>query len=203
MSQKIAYEIERIDLGLSGGRQDQYASAFGGVNYIEFIDRERVIVNPLRVSDAIYNELESSIVTCFSGRSRRSALIIDRQLTGIRSADTRTMEALHALKADAIEMKRALLIGDIELMAEILNASWLAKQATAAGVSTDLIDNLIGVAMDSGALAGKVSGAGGGGFMFFLVHPEHRFRLIAALNAAGGEASPAKFTSKGCEVWRF
>lgn len=199
----LAWEIERRDLGLAGGRQDQYAAAFGGVNYIEFLSNDRVIVNPLRVSSSVYNELESSIIICFSGRSRRSATIIDRQTSGMRSGDGKTLDALHQLKSDAGDMKRALLLGDIELMADILSRSWVAKQATAHGVSTDTLDNLFAVAMSNGALAGKVSGAGGGGFAFFLVHPEKRFRLIETLNAAGGQAAPAKFTSAGSETWRF
>lgn len=199
----ISWEIERLDLNLAGGRQDQYAAAFGGVNFLEFINNDRVIVNPLRLSDAIANELESSIVICFSGLSRQSAAIIDRQTSGIRAATSTTLNALHQLKVDAIAMKQALLIGDIDQMADILNHSWTAKQATAQGISTEIIDRLFETAQAHGALAGKVSGAGGGGFAFFLVHPEYRFRLIKALNEAGGEASPVKFASQGSEVWRF
>ncbi|MGA0544720.1 dehydrogenase [Brevundimonas sp. VNH65] len=199
----LAYEIERIDLGLSGGRQDQYAAAFGGVNFIEFLANDRVIVNPLRASDAVCNELESSLVVCFSGRSRSSAAIIDQQTAGLKAANADTLTAMHQLKADAAEMKRALLVGDIDGMAEILNASWTAKKATAAAVSNAGLDALFDLAMQSGALAGKVSGAGGGGFMFFLVHPESRFRLIQALNAAGAQAGPVKLTHRGSEAWRF
>ncbi|AWN44438.1 dehydrogenase [Methylobacterium durans] len=199
----LAWEIERLDVGLSGGRQDQYAAAFGGVNFIEFLSSDQVIVNPLRLSGAIYREFESSIVICFSGLSRRSAAIIDRQTLGILTASAATLGALHQLKVDALAMKRALTVGDIDLMAEILGHSWTAKQATASGVSTDTIDRLFETARAHGALAGKISGAGGGGFAFFLVHPEHRFRLIEALNAAGGQASPVQLTSVGSEVWRF
>ena len=199
----LAWEIERVDVGLSGGRQDQYAAAFGGVNFIEFLANDRVIVNPLRISEAISRELESSIVICFSGRSRQSAAIIDRQTSGLRTASTATLDAMHQLKADAIAMKQALTVGNIDVMAEILGRSWKAKQATASGVSTDAIDRLFETAHANGALAGKVSGAGGGGFAFFFVHPEHRFRLIEALNAAGGQASPVQFTPHGSEVWRF
>ncbi|MEA1834390.1 hypothetical protein U8607_20055 [Methylobacterium durans] len=199
----LAWEIERLDVGLSGGRQDQYAAAFGGVNFIEFLKSDQVIVNPLRLSGAIYREFESSIVICFSGLSRQSAAIIDRQTSGILTASTATLDALHQLKIDALAMKRALTVGDIDLMAEILGHSWTAKQATATGVSTDTIDRLFETARAHGALAGKISGAGGGGFAFFLVHPEHRFRLIEALNAAGGQASPVQLTSVGSEVWRF
>ncbi|CAN5210189.1 dehydrogenase [soil metagenome] len=199
----LAYEIERIDLGLSGGRQDQYAAAFGGVNFIEFLQNDRVIVNPLRISDAICNELESSLVICFSGRSRQSAAIIDQQTSGLKAAREDTMTAMHKLKADAGEMKRALLVGDIDRMSEVLNESWKAKKATAHGVSNAGLDALFDLAMNKGALAGKVSGAGGGGFMFFLVHPENRYRLIQALNAAGGQASTVKLVQRGCETWRY
>lgn len=200
---RLAFEIERLDLALAGGRQDQYAAAFGGVNFIEFLREDRVIVNPMRVADAIRCELESSLVICFSGRSRQSAEIIARQTSGLLSHSQKTIEAMHQLKSDAIEMKRLLLTGDISGMAEILNHSWRAKQATADGVSTARIDELFDIAMEAGAMGGKVSGAGGGGFMFFLVHPEQRFGMIEALNRSGGMASPAKFTERGCESWQF
>ncbi len=200
---RLAFDIERIDLALSGGRQDQYAAAFGGLNFIEFLAQERVIVNPLRASDAIINEFECSLVTCFSGRSRQSAEIIDRQTAGLKTADARTVEAMDRLKYDAIEMKRALLVGSIPRMAEIMNDSWKAKQATATGVSTARIDELFDVAMKSGAQAGKVSGAGGGGFMFFIVPPENRYNLMHALNEAGGQATPVKFITRGSETWHL
>ncbi|MFA5123088.1 hypothetical protein [Zavarzinia sp.] len=200
---RLAFEIERIDLALSGGRQDQYAAAFGGLNFIEFLREDRVIVNPLRVSDAISNEFECSLVTCFSGRSRQSAEIIDRQTMGLKTADARTVEAMDRLKYDAIEMKRALLVGSITRMAEIMNDSWKSKQATATGVSTARIDELFDVAMRSGAQSGKVSGAGGGGFMFFIVTPENRYTLMHALNEAGGQATPVKFVNRGSETWHL
>jgi D-glycero-alpha-D-manno-heptose-7-phosphate kinase len=200
---RLAFEIERHDLGLAGGRQDQYAAAFGGINFIEFLHDDRVIVNPMRVTDAIRYELESSVVICFSGRSRESAEIISRQTSGLLKGSTKTIEAMHQLKADAVNIKQLLLTGDIEGMAGILNHSWIAKKATAEGISTARIDELFDIAMQSGAIGGKVSGAGGGGFMFFLVHPEHRYGLIEALNRSGGMASPVKFTERGCETWQF
>lgn len=199
----LAFEIERIDLGLSGGRQDQYAAAFGGINFIEFLANDRVIVNPLRANADIVRELESSIVICFSGASRKSAEIIDQQTAAMTSREGRALEALHQLKQDANEMKQALLLGEIDRMAEILGHSWKAKQATAVSVTNSHLARLYDVAMNNGALSGKVSGAGGGGFMFFLVHPENRFRLISALNEAGAQASPTKFTQEGCETWQF
>lgn len=199
----LAYEIERNDLGLSGGRQDQYAAAFGGVNFIEFFADDRVIVNPMRLQRSVLCELESSIVICFSGQSRQSAAIIDEQKSAIIDTGGRAIEAMHQLKADALEMKRSLGIGDILGLAAILQRSWLAKKSTAHSVSNERIERLLEIATANGALSGKVSGAGGGGFMFFVVHPEDRYRLIRALNDAGGNAGPVKFTDQGCETWIF
>jgi len=200
---RLAYEIERIDLGLSGGRQDQYAAAFGGINYIEFLPNERVIVNPLRARRNVFCELESSLVVCFSGQSRQSAKIIDQQTKAMKTANPTGMDALHQLKRDAEEMKSAFTEGDIDRMAEILQSSWEAKKATASAVSNSRIDDLLELGLSNGALAGKVSGAGGGGFIFFFVHPENRFRLMTALNEADGHAASLKFVEDGCETWTF
>ncbi len=199
---RLAFDIERVDLKLSGGRQDQYAAAFGGLNFIEFLAENRVIVNPLRTSVAVNNELESSLVICFSGQSRQSALIIDEQVAGMTTRSERTLEALHRLKVDAVDMKQALLGGDVAGMAEILDRSWDSKKATAHNISNPHIDHLYAAAKAAGALGGKISGAGGGGFMMFICAPEDRWALIEALTDAGGRASAVKFTHQGCETWQ-
>jgi D-glycero-alpha-D-manno-heptose-7-phosphate kinase len=200
---RLAYEIERVDLGLSGGRQDQYAAAFGGMNFIEFLPGDRVIVNPLRANRSVMCELESSIVVCFSGQSRESATIIDQQQHALAGPKAPALEAMHQLKSDAIEMKQAFAVGDIERMAAILRSSWHAKKSTSSAISNSRIEDLLELGLSSGALAGKISGAGGGGFMFFFVHPENRHRLITQLNGAGAQAGTVKFTENGCETWRF
>jgi D-glycero-alpha-D-manno-heptose-7-phosphate kinase len=197
----LAFEIERIDLRLVGGKQDQYASAFGGANFIEFLGNDRVIVNPLRVARAFVNELETSLVICFTGVSRRSEVIIVEQQRRMVTPTADSLASLHQLKSDAIEMKQALLRGRIGQVAEILNRSWAAKKKTADGISTGEIERLHGVAMAHGALAGKVSGAGGGGFLMFIVPPQQRVALITALNQAGGTATAVHFTSEGAESW--
>lgn len=198
---RLAFEIERLDLGLAGGRQDQYAAAFGGINYMEFLPEDRVIVNPLRISPEVINELECTLVTCFSGTSRNSADIIDRQTANMRAEKPKAIAALHQLRDDCVEMKRALMVGDFARMAELLNHSWRVKQATAKGISSGLIDEIFAMALREGALAGKVSGAGGGGFMFFLVEPQNRHRLLERLNEAGARASSVKFSERGSESW--
>jgi D-glycero-alpha-D-manno-heptose-7-phosphate kinase len=199
---RLAVDIERSDLCLAGGKQDQYSAAFGGINFIEFLRDDRAIVNPLRVPKWIWNELESSMVIAFSGQSRHSEQIIRQQQAALSSQRRPAIEALHQLKTDAVEMKRLLLQGSVRGMAEILNRSWESKKATAVGVTNPRIDDLYQVARDKGALAGKVSGAGGGGFMMFLTQPDDRLDLIQALGAAGATASPVKFTEIGCETWQ-
>lgn len=197
----IAFEIERIELGLAGGKQDQYAATFGGINFIEFHANDRVIVNPLRVPVAVANELESSMVTCFTGVSRRSEQIIEEQQRRMTAPTSNALESLHQLKRDALEMKDALLRGQITRMAEILNRSWAAKQRTAEGISTGLIEQLYQVAFAHGAIGGKVSGAGGGGFMMFIVPPDKRIQVIKALTAAGAHAEGVRFVTTGAESW--
>jgi D-glycero-alpha-D-manno-heptose-7-phosphate kinase len=197
----IAFEIERLELRLSGGKQDQYAAAFGGANFIEFLANDRVIVNPLRVGRWVMNELETSLVTCFTGLSRDSDDIIEEQQRHMEADDADALESLHQLKRDAVEMKQALLRGEIAHMAEVLNRSWLAKKRTARGVSNRHIEELYDAAMAHGALAGKVSGAGGGGFFMFIVPPQHRVQLIRSLNAMNATASAVHFTAEGVESW--
>ncbi len=202
----VAFEIERIDLALAGGKQDQYAATFGGTNFIEFHAADRVIVNPLRVAPAVLNELETSMVICFTGVSRRSeAIIVEQQRRMSTDAGAAmhgdAIDSLHQLKRDAVEMKQALLRGEIPHMAEILNRSWAAKKRTASGISTGRIEELYDLAFANGAIGGKVSGAGGGGFMMFIVPPDRRIAVVRALNASGGTASGVHLTSQGAESW--
>lgn len=198
----LAFEIERIDAGLLGGRQDQYAAAFGGFNFIEFFANDRVIVNPLRIKNWIVAELESSIVLFYTGVSRSSAKIINEQTANI-TANNDAIEAMHQLKSDAFSMKEAALKGNIGRMAEVLNSSWIAKRRTAGQISTSLIDDVMRTAFAAGARAGKVSGAGGGGFITFLVDPTRRINLIGALEKLEGRVMTCSFTKNGTEGWRI
>jgi D-glycero-alpha-D-manno-heptose-7-phosphate kinase len=198
-----AYEIERLHLQLAGGKQDQYAAAFGGVNFVEFLGNDRVIVNPLRVKDAVLQELETSMVVCFSGVSRSSDAIINEQQRRMANETPATIDSLHRLKQDAIDMKQALLHGTIGTVADILNRSWQAKKLLAPGISTSTIDTLYDVACNAGARGGKVSGAGGGGFMMFIVPPSRRVAVIGALNNAGAQAGSVHFVHDGSRAWTY
>jgi D-glycero-alpha-D-manno-heptose-7-phosphate kinase len=199
----LAFEIERLDCKLLGGRQDQYAATFGGFNFIEFHDNNRVLVNPLRIKNWILSELEGSLVLMHTGVSRSSAAIIEEQTRNVAASSASSMEAMHELKRDAFRMKEALLKGNIQGMAEILNSSWAAKRRTAQGVSNSMIDTLIDHAFAAGAKAAKVSGAGGGGFVLFVVDPVRRLPLIRELEKLPGRILSCSFTKRGTEGWRI
>ncbi|PTX57736.1 D-glycero-alpha-D-manno-heptose-7-phosphate kinase [Litoreibacter ponti] len=199
----LAFHVEREVAALDGGRQDQFAATFGGVNYMEFGAKNQVIVNPLRVSRQIWNELESSLVLAFSGISRSSAKIISHQAKAATKDASKSLEAMHQLRADALDMKNTLLTGDLRSMASILQHSWEAKKRTSDLISNAQLNGLYDSAISAGAMAGKISGAGGGGFMFFLVDPMNRGRVMSTLSEAGCQVSGCHMVSTGAESWRL
>ena len=197
----LAFEIEREDLGMAGGKQDQYAASFGGFNFMEFGVGDRVLVNPLRVKDWVINELEASTVLYFTGTSRESASIIREQIDNTNTNNKESIDALLALKTDASALKEALLKGDLPRYSEILRQSWMAKRRIATAISNHSIDSLYAIALDAGATAGKISGAGGGGFMMLFVPPAMRMRVIRALSHQSGRVMNFHFTNAGAQSW--
>jgi D-glycero-alpha-D-manno-heptose-7-phosphate kinase len=199
---RLAVEIERVDCGLQGGRQDQYAATFGGFNVMEFGTDGRVIVNPLRLKDAIVREFEASMVLYYTGVSRESAHIIEQQTAHIKAGQPDRISATHALKDEAIAMKEALLTGDLLGLASVMQDGWHAKKQLAAGITNSHIDEVFAQAEEAGALAGKVSGAGGGGFILFLVDPMARPTVVSALDSTiEGSVHPVHFVSEGAVAW--
>jgi len=198
----LAYDIERNDLNLAGGKQDQYAATFGGFNFMEFYAGDRVIVNPLRIKDWVWAELEASMVLYFTGVSRASADIIGQQSRNIEDKQQSSIDAMHRLKQEAIQMKECILKGDLRGLASTLQSGWEAKKKTADCISNPLIERVEQVAFANGATATKVSGAGGGGFMMFLCAPDQRLRLIRALLTQGGSILDFHFTQQGATSWR-
>jgi D-glycero-alpha-D-manno-heptose-7-phosphate kinase len=199
----LAYEIERIDLGLKGGKQDQYAAAFGGFNFMEFYADDRVLVNPLRVKNWILSELESSLLLYYTGVSRESAAIIAEQSENLRAGRGRTLEAMHALKREATTMKESVLRGDFDAFVTSMNASWRSKRDAAAAIANQRIDEVYDAARTAGARAGKVSGAGGGGFMMFFVDPDRRMQVVRRLADFEGRIVNCHFTKAGTQGWRL
>jgi D-glycero-alpha-D-manno-heptose-7-phosphate kinase len=199
----LSFEIERIDAGLEGGRQDQYAATFGGVNFMEFQPRDRVIVNPLRIKNWIISEMETSLVLFNSGVTRSSAHIIKEQTDNLTRHIGTTLEAMHAIKEDAFEMKECLLRGDFDRLARCMRKSWESKKQLTKNISNSHIDAVMETALDAGARAGKISGAGGGGFITFLVAPERRVAVIRALSRQEGRVMTCHFTRHGTEGWKI
>ena len=198
---RLAYSIEREDMGLAGGRQDQYAAAFGGFNFMEFGADERVIVNPLRIKPDTVRELEARMLTCFTGVSRESARIIEAQSRNVTGGAHDPIAAMHRLKANAVAMKESLLRGDLDAMAETLREGWLSKRAMADGISNPHIESLQHAATEEGATCGKVSGAGGGGFMMFLCPPGRKPAITARLEAMGCRVAGVTFAAEGATAW--
>ena len=200
---QLAFDIERKDLRLAGGKQDQYAATFGGFNFMEFYADDRVIVNPLRIKDWVWAELEASLVLYFTGVSRASADIIDQQSRNVGANNQVSIDAMHRLKNEAVLMKECVLKGDLRRLESTLQAGWEAKKQTATSISNPLLERIEKIAFANGARAAKVSGAGGGGFMMFLCDPEQRIGLTRALLQQGGSVMDFHFTQQGATSWRI
>ncbi len=197
----LAYEVERNECGLAGGKQDQYAATFGGFNFMEFHQNDRVIVNPLRIRSEIVNEIESSMLLYYTGQSRDSATIIQEQVASVSSAEPKFIEAMHEVKQAAVDMKEALLTANVRRMAAILGASWLSKRQAARSISNPRIETFYNVAMEVGAISAKISGAGGGGFMMLFVDPVSKVAVQNALAEFDGDFYRFNFTKEGAQGW--
>lgn len=198
---KLAFEIERKDLEMAGGKQDQYAATFGGVNFMEFSSNNKVIVNPLRIKKEVLFELENNLVLYNTATSRVSAKIIKDQTNNIKNNKSISIEAFHQLKKQAFMMKEVLLKNNIDEIGKILAFGWKFKKQLAAGVTNPQIDEIYDTAIRSGAIGGKISGAGGGGFFFFYCPNNTRYNVIKQLNNFGGEVSKFHFTDEGLTTW--
>lgn len=198
---ELAYRVEREDAGIKGGRQDQYATAFGGFNFIEF-EHGGAVVNPLRLRPEVLYELEYSLVFAYVGGQHFSSHIIEQQMGNFERRERSAVEAMDRLKELAHEMKRSLLLGDVRSFGELLHQGWSAKKLMAEGISNPRIDDVYAAARAAGALGGKVSGAGGGGYMFFIVDPARRFAVQDALRQHRAEPVRFAFTQEGMRAWR-
>ena len=196
-----AYDIERNDLKLAGGKQDQYAATFGGVNFMEFYANDKVIVNPLRISSKYLHELENNLLLFFTATSRESATIIKEQQQNVADKNEKSLEAMHNLKEQAQQMKEALLKGNLNEIGKILDYGFEQKRNMAASISNSAIENLYEIAKKAGATGGKISGAGGGGFMIFYCPNNTRHAVIDVLRKEKGVLKPYSFTNHGLITW--
>ena len=199
----LAYEIERIDLNMSGGKQDQYAATFGGFNFMEFSANDKVIVNPLRIRSKIQNELESCCLLYYTQISRVSSEIIKDQMQHVEAKEDKPIEAMHQLKKQAFMMKEALLKGELNRFGEILDFGWNYKKQMSGSITNHAIDQMYEAAKRSGASGGKISGAGGGGFMVLYCPENTKENVKRELEQFGGSASRFHFTLQGLTTWKI
>jgi D-glycero-alpha-D-manno-heptose-7-phosphate kinase len=197
----LAYEIERIEMKMAGGKQDQYAATFGGINFLEFLAGDKVIVNPLAVKPNVLAELEMNLLLYFTATNRDSAQIISHQVENVKNNNNEAVEAMHRLKEQAQLMKQCVLRGEVDSIGEVLNLGWLNKKKMASAISNSLLDEIYEAALAAGASGGKISGAGGGGFMFFYCPRTTKLRVQQALERFGGQTKSFTFTHNGLTTW--
>ncbi len=190
-------EIEKMSEPI--GKQDQYAAAFGDLNLIQF-SAEGVTVEPIRISSETRRTLENNLMLFFTGATRAASSILHAQKTSSEKKDPRVLDALHAVKAMAFQAKDYLERGDLSRFGALLDAGWQHKKKFASGVSNALIDECYDLARQNGALGGKVTGAGGGGFLMIYAEPEFQPAVTQALEAKGLKRMDFRFDSEGARV---
>jgi len=198
---RYAYDIERNDLKLAGGKQDQYAATFGGVNFMEFFRDDKVIVNPLRIKQQYLFELENNLLLYYTAKSRESAKIIKKQSKNVTDKKSKSINAMHQLKEQSYRMKEALLTGNLDEIGEILDYGFEQKRQMAEGISNSRMEKIYETAKKAGATGGKISGAGGGGFMIFYCPKNTKHKVREALTEFGGESRRYQFTEHGLKTW--
>ncbi|MFZ5940575.1 MAG: dehydrogenase [Bacteroidota bacterium] len=199
----LAYVIEREDLKMAGGKQDQYAATFGGVNFMEFFNGNKVIVNPLRIKQEVLDELAYNLVLFNTETSRVSSQIIEMQQKNVLSNNSSSVSAMLKMKEQALLMKEALLRGELNRIGDLLNFGWEYKQQMAEGIVNEQLLKIYRAALKAGASGGKISGAGGGGFMLFYCPDNTRHNVIDTLHSLGGQVQPFEFTKGGLRTWKI
>ena len=198
---RLSYQIERQDCQLDGGKQDQYAAVFGGLNLMRFWNGDQVEVVDIKVNQAVINELELMLVLFYTGVSRESAEIISQQKLRVEEKKPETIAAMHELVNVADLMVQTLLNSNLVELGKILQSGWESKKRTASPISNCEIEKLFEDVKQAGSLAAKISGAGGGGFSLFLVPMEFKSNVLRVLKASKGEIFNCQITMKGAEAW--
>ena len=199
---ELNYTIERIDLKIAGGKQDQYATTFGGFNLIEFY-KDRVVVTPLRIDRDILNDLEAHLLLCYTGRVRADLGLVDKQIRLYHEGRLETLEGMRRLHEMVYEMKEALLTGHLDAFGEMLHEAYVNKKRMnphiAEGTPADV---LYETGRQHGAIGGKLCGAGGGGYLLLYCETGRQQEVRQALEALGGQFTDFAFDGFGLQVWR-
>lgn len=198
----LAYRIERVDLGIKGGIQDQYEATFGGFNFIEFF-KDTVIVNPLKIPPDTVNELNYNLLLCYTGKRRLSAHIIEEQVEGFVKKKKEVVEAMDELKRITIEMKNALLQAKLDEFGKLLHYAWQSKKKMARGITAPFIDEMYETALKRGALGGKILGAGGGGYLLIYAPFDKKQAIAKELEKLGGRLVDFNFEFEGLRTWQI
>jgi len=196
---ELAAYIEIVKLGRPIGRQDHFAAAFGGLNCIEF-GASDTRVTPIRLDFELRDRLERSILLFYTGMSRNAATLLAEQRRRSERDEPGVIRNLHGIKRDAIELREAIEGGQLHRVGEILHESWQRKKQLVEGVTTERIDRLYQLALERGAVGGKIAGAGGGGFLLLYCEPEHQDAVTGALEAAGLARLTFHFDDGGGQV---
>jgi D-glycero-alpha-D-manno-heptose-7-phosphate kinase len=197
----LAFSIEREDLRHPGGRQDQYAACFGGINSIRFETNGEVIIEPIKASQRFIEFLRENLMLYYTSHSRYSGKIIEEQISHVKDKAHQPLEAMHLLKNQSGLMKLAFESENYSEIVQLIDAGFREKKKMASGITNERIEDIYSTAMKAGALAGKISGAGGGGFMVFCVPPDSVDKVREALLTFGGTAFSFHFDQQGLTTW--
>jgi D-glycero-alpha-D-manno-heptose-7-phosphate kinase len=197
---ELAHSVERDDLHISGGMQDQYAATFGGFNFIEF-GADGVVVNPLRIANATLNELHYQLLLCYTGATRESSHILAEQTQRVTESNEDALRALHQMRDLTVVLKRLLLHNSLPSFGKVLHEAWLCKRNLARSISNSHIDSLYAAASGAGAWGGKILGAGGGGYLLIAVPFNRRTDVMKELVALGGDMTSFQFDPLGVRTW--
>lgn len=197
---ELASAIERHELGILGGKQDHYASALGGINFMQFTG-EHVKTSKLHLQPETIYELEKGLVLCYTGKSRLSSNIHQNVVDAYLTKNKDTHDALNNLKRIAWETKVALLKGELNSFAELLSENWENQKRLHSSVTNSQIDSLFELGLDNGAIGGKACGAGGGGCILFYCYPDKEHIVRKKLEEANVKVIDFNFSHTGLEVW--
>lgn len=197
---ELAFQIERGDLGIVGGMQDQYAASFGGFNFIEF-DRNGVHVTPLRCSSELLSELHYHLLLCYTGTTRMSSNILAEQTANVVEERAEVMDSLAGMKELAHALKRAFLKSQLLDFGSLLDEAWKLKRSLASAITNPHIEELYSTAKTAGAIGGKILGAGGGGHLLLFTPFNKRGKVRQALEAAGARIIDFQFEDHGATSW--
>ena len=204
---RLAYAIEREDLGISGGWQDQYAAAFGGFNLLEF-SGGRVAITPIRAAAGALDRLQQCLLLCYTGAVRRDVGLIDAQISMFRRGREETLLGMKQLTEMAYAMRDAVESGDVDELGPMLDDAFESKKRMNPRVAEGTpIESMLSAARDAGATGGKICGAGGGGYLLIAGPPAARPRVRARLEGMGGQFAPFAFypggvrARRGDQVW--